>query len=156
MPEPCPRTVAISAYLDDEQSVAERTQLQSHLVVCPQCGAMFEGLRGLRDELHELPDETLGFDLSEVIRGRIAAAGTSRPASPAWGRWFELVPMGLGAGAALSLGLFMGSSLMAGSAGVVAPRVTAIAVFDPVAPGSLCAGADACFARPAANPGVLR
>ncbi len=156
MAESCPRTVEISAYLDHEQSVAERAQLQSHLAVCPQCGAMLAGLRGLRDELRELPDETLGFDLSEVIRGRLAATARPRPAPPPRRRWFDFVPVGLGAGAALSLGLFMGMGLMAGSAGVVTPRVAALAVFDPVAPGSLCVGTDACFARPASGPGVAR
>ena len=156
MHESCPRTVEISAYLDHEQSAAERARLQSHLATCPQCGAMLAGLRGLRDELRELPEETLGFDLSEVIRGRLAATARPRPAPSPRRRWFEFVPMGLGAGAALSLGLFIGTGLTAGSAGVVAPRVAALAVFDPVAPGSLCAGAEACFARPAANPGGAR
>jgi len=156
MPESCPRTVEISAWLDDEQSAADRAQLQSHLAVCPRCGAMLASLRGLREELRRLPDEPLGFDLSEVIRGRIAAAARPRTTPSPARRWFQLVPMGLGAGAALSVGLFMGLGMMAGSTGVVAPRVAAIAVFDPVAPGSLCAGADACFARPSANPGVLR
>lgn len=156
MPESCPRIVAISACLDHEQSAAEREQLRSHLAGCPRCAAMLADLHRLRGELRELPDEALGFDLSEVIRARLAPAAARRPAPPPRRGWIEWVPMGLGAGAALSLGLFMGAGLTSGAAGVLAPRIATLAVFDPVAPGNLCAGTDACLSRLAARQGAAR
>ncbi|HOM13269.1 MAG TPA: zf-HC2 domain-containing protein [Rubrivivax sp.] len=154
MSESCPRTIEISAYLDDELGVAERTQLQAHLAGCERCGVQLARLGALRAEFRALPEERLGFDLSAVIGHRLAAAPKPRAAPPRW-RWRQFMPIGLGAGAALSLGLVMGTGLMAGSGGVAAPRVAALAVFDPAAPGSLCAGSG-CRARPAAVGGVAR
>ena len=57
MSESCPRTIEVSAYLDDELSVAERAQLQAHLASCERCSAMLMKLGALRDELRRLPDE---------------------------------------------------------------------------------------------------
>lgn len=156
MPESCPRTTEVSAYLDDELSLAERARLQAHLAGCACCNAMLRNLSALRDDMRRLPDERLGFDLSAVIGNRLAAAPRSPAAQPPRRRWFELVPIGLGAGAALSLGLFMGMGLMTGTGGVAAPRFGALAVFDADAPGSLCAGNVGCLARPAALRGVSR
>ena len=51
MGESCPRTIEVSAYLDDELSVAERAQLQAHLAGCERCSAMLMKLGALRDEL---------------------------------------------------------------------------------------------------------
>ena len=156
MREACPRTIQLSAHLDGEQSPAEHARLLSHVAVCPQCGAMLANLNALRDGFRGLPDEPLGFDLSEVIRGRIATS-VRRPVVPSWRRrWLQWAPMGLGAGAALSLGLLMGTGLMAGSAGIVAPRVTAMAMFDPVAPGNLCGSRENCFMPPSTGPVGIR
>ena len=156
MSESCPRTIEVSAYLDDELSVAERAQLQAHLASCERCSAMLMKLGALRDELRRLPDERLGFDLSAVIGNRLGAAPSLPPARPPRRRWFQLVPIGLGAGAALSLGLFMGMGLTAGAGSVAAPRFGALAVFDADAPGSLCAGSGGCLARPGALRGAPR
>ena len=156
MSESCPRTIEVSAYLDDELSVAERAQLQAHLASCERCSAMLMKLGALRDELRRLPDERLGFDLSAVIGNRLAAAPRSRASRPPSRRWLQLIPIGLGAGAALSLGLFMGMGLTAGAGSVAAPRFGALAVFDADAPGSLCAGSGGCLARPGALRGAPR
>lgn len=154
MSESCPRTIEISAYLDDELGVAERTQLQAHLAGCARCGALLADLGALRDAVRALPDERLGFDLSAVIGHRIAAA--LRPGAAPRRGWLQWMPIGLGAGAALSLGLAMGLGLMAGSVGVAVPRVEALAVFDADAPGSLCARSAGCGVRAAALRGAAR
>jgi len=150
MRETCPRTVAISAYLDDELPTgAERAGLQAHLAVCPACAALLSDLRELHGAFQALPDEPLGVDLSEVVRGRLAAEPRAprAPSAPQRRRsWRDLLPMGIGASAAVTLGLVMGSMLVVAPGAVVAPRVAAMAVFEPVAPGGLCIGFDACYA----------
>lgn len=146
MPESCPKTLEISAFLDEQASPAERARLDAHLAHCVQCAAMLADLRGLRAGLRALPEETLGYDLSEVIRGRLAGVAPARAVPPRRRNWREFLPLGIGATAAVSLGLFMGLALTAASGGAVAPRIAAMAVFDPVAPGGLCIGSEACYA----------
>jgi anti-sigma factor RsiW len=144
--ERCPRTVELSALIDGQLADAERARIDAHLAGCASCGAMLADLGALRAELRQLPDERLGFDLSEVVRGRIAAASGARPAPRTRPGWREWLPIGVGATAALSAGLSMGLALTAGSGAALAPRIAAMAVFDPVAPGGLCIGLDACYA----------
>lgn len=156
MPETCPKTVDLSAYVDQQLGAVARAELGEHIERCATCAAMLADLRALRDGLQRLPDERLGFDLSQVIRGRIAAeAGV--PRAPRRHRsWRDLAPLGVGAAAAMSLGLAMGLALTAGSGVAVAPRFGAMAVFDPVAPGGLCIGHDACYAPRGADRGLAR
>lgn len=156
MDETCPRADDLSAWLDDELGAAERARLDAHLTRCPACSAMLADLGGLRDDLQHLPVETLGFDLSEVIRGRLAASAAPYPARPRRRSWRDLLPVGVGATAALSAGLFMGLALTAGSGVAVAPRIAVMSVFDPVAPGGLCIGLDACYAPRGATRGIPR
>lgn len=155
MDEHCPRTIELSAWLDRELADAARARLEVHLAGCPACSAMLDELRQLRTELRALPGETLGFDLSELIRGRLEAE-RPRPVAAArrWPGWRRLFPIGAGAAAALSLGLFMGLALTAGSGAAFVPRIAAMAVFDPVAPGGLCIGLDACYAPRGMNGGL--
>lgn len=159
MHEPCPRTEELSEYLDDQSVPDERARFESHLGQCPGCAEQLAALRRLRAGLRALPEEALGFDLSEVIRGRIAADAASRRGMRrrrGWRALIPLVPLGVGAAAAVSFGLFAGLALTAGSGVAVAPRVSAMAVFDPTAPGGLCLGADGCHAPIGLNGGVPR
>jgi len=144
--ERCPRTVALSSLLDGQLTEAQRGRLDAHLAGCPTCAAMLADLHALRVEFERLPDERLGVDLSEVVRGRIAGTTGARPAPRRRRGWHAWLPIGVGATAALAAGLSMGLALTAGTGAALAPRVSAMAVFDPVAPGGLCIGSDACFA----------
>lgn len=144
MDDHCPRTIDLSAYLDEELSKRERLGLRRHLATCPQCGAMLATMRALQGELRALPDPALGFDLGAVVEGRLDVLPKSQP--PLRPRsWWQLVPAGIGAAASLSFGLFMGLAVTAGPVGVVAPAVAEMAVFGAIAPGGLCA-AGACLA----------
>jgi anti-sigma factor RsiW len=44
----CPKSILISAYLDDELKGPDRAALESHLPGCSQCGAFLAELRSLR------------------------------------------------------------------------------------------------------------
>ena len=146
MDEACPRTVALSTRLDEQLGAREQIALDRHLAQCPVCAAYFAELQQLKSELKGLPAETLGFDLAEVIRGRLANEVLRRPRARSRPRWRELIPLGIGATVSLMLGLSMGMAITAGASVVVAPQIAVMTVFAPIAPGGLCIDARACAA----------
>ncbi|HEY0876907.1 MAG TPA: zf-HC2 domain-containing protein [Zeimonas sp.] len=141
----CPGIEALSAYADDQVAPAQRAAIDAHLASCARCEAWLAELRAAQRSLRALADESLGFDLSQVVRGRIESL--PRPAAPASapGRrgWRWIVPAGLGAAASVSLGLVLGMALTV-PATLPRPVGGALEVFAPVAPGGLCAGAGSC------------
>jgi anti-sigma factor RsiW len=147
MHENCPRTVELSACLDHQLEARDRERIEAHVASCAVCAAELADLRVLRADLKALPDETLGFDLGSVIEGRLAQrprpAPRRRPGRPVFG-W---LPLGVGMAASVSLGITLGAMLTTGTGAGLAPGVAAMAVFDPVAPGGLCIGLEACYAR---------
>jgi len=127
----------LSAYVDDALAPAEHAALDAHLAACPVCGATLAELAQVRQAFRALPDAKLSFDMGAVILGRLPEA--PRPASPRRAFW-QLAPVSLGAAAALATGLYLGA-LLGGAAGVAQPqRLAAMAVFDALPPGALCAG----------------
>lgn len=151
MDETCPRIGALSAWLDEQLETRDRERIELHAATCPVCAQTFAELRALRADLQALPGVTLGFDLANVIEGRLAhlprPATARRRGRPrlAW------LPLGVGMAASVSLGLALGAMLTMGTGAALAPRIAAMAVFDPVAPGGLCIGLDACYGRGAAK-----
>ncbi|MCD6675551.1 MAG: zf-HC2 domain-containing protein [Burkholderiaceae bacterium] len=141
----CPTIEAMSAYADGELAAEQRTALDEHLASCARCRSWLVALRAAQRELRSLADESLGFDLSQVVRGRIEAlprpAAAGRAGSRSGWRW--LVPAGLGAAASVALGLALGLVLTAPTA-LPRPLGGALEVFAPGAPGGLCAGAGSC------------
>ncbi|MCK0510879.1 zf-HC2 domain-containing protein [Aromatoleum buckelii] len=144
MADRCPKTRALSALLDGQTPPRQRRNLLAHIDHCAACGEMLRELETLRDRLHALPPERLGFDLGAVIEARIRAHSrpsgrTRRPAL----RWL-LFP--LGGAAALTLGLHLGSTLLRPPAGDVpqGPAMLTMAVFDPIPPGNLCPVPKSC------------
>ncbi len=156
MNETCPRTEQLSARLDEQLSGRERADIDDHRAFCPLCADQFAELQQLRTELMGLPGETLGFDLSEVIRGRLTNATPRRPAASNRRSWLDLIPLGIGAAASLTLGISMGMAVTAGSGVAVAPPIAAMSVFAPIAPGGLCIGARACTAPRVSTGNPLR
>ncbi|MFP5397567.1 MAG: anti-sigma factor family protein [Gammaproteobacteria bacterium] len=151
MTETCPRIVELSAWIDEQLAADERRAIEAHVAACPVCAATHADLRALRTDLRSLPVEPLGVDLAGVIEGRLAqrpaVTRTPRRTRPGWA-W---LPLGAGMLAAASLGVTLGAMLTAGGGATLAPRMAAMAVFDPIAPGGLCIGLDTCHghgARP--------
>ncbi len=86
--------VLLSAYLDDEVSMDERTQVERHLVTCETCQVELDGLRWTANLLHQLPDMPLPqtFYLTEAM--------LEEPVSPikkGWLQWIQSLFDGLGA-----------------------------------------------------------
>ncbi len=135
----------LSAYLDGELDARAQQRVAAHLATCPVCAARFAQLQALSASFQALPEEPLGFDLAGVIEGRLA----NTPRRPATPRRFSPLgwwPVAVGAALSITVGLFMGSTLVTASA-VTTPRMTAMRVFDPMPPGSLCIGFEACYVK---------
>ncbi|RIK98567.1 MAG: anti-sigma factor [Burkholderiales bacterium] len=141
----CPTTEAMSAYADGELATEQRTAIDKHLASCARCRSWLAALRAAQQEFRSLADEPLGFDLSQVVRGRIEAlprfAAAGRAGSRSGWRW--LVPAGVGAAVSVSLGLALGLALTVPTA-LPRPVGGALEVFAPGPPGGLCAGAGSC------------
>lgn len=144
MNETCPRVEALSARLDDVLSDRERERVDAHMRDCPVCGEAFARMRALHGALRELPDTRLGVDLSGVVEGRIAGLPVGRRGADRRG-FAPGLPIGVALAASLALGLALGLALTAGGGVAGIPRVAAMAVFDPIAPGGVCIGLDACY-----------
>jgi len=147
MNETCPRIVELSACLDRQLGVRERERIEAHVASCAVCAAEFAQLRELRANLKALPDETLGFDLGSVIEGRLAQRPRPAPGRRSGRPMLGWLPLGVGMAASVSFGLALGAMLTMDTGAGLAPGVAAMAVFDPVAPGGLCIGLEACYAR---------
>lgn len=151
----CPTIESMSAYADGELAGRQRTAIDEHLASCASCRRWLAELRAAQQELRSLADDSLGFDLSQVVRGRIEAlprpVAGGRSDTRRGGRadlrhgWRWLVPAGLGAAVSVSLGLALGMALTVPAA-LPRPVGGALEVFAPVAPGGLCAGAGSCRA----------
>lgn len=144
MTEPCPRMNGLSAYVDDALAPAERTALDAHLGACPVCGTALAGLAQVRQAFRALPEERLSFDMGAVILGRLPAAGRAAPSRRRRSFW-QFAPVSFGAAAALAIGLYMGGMLVGGAGVAQPPRLAAMAVFEALPPGALCAGHPSCY-----------
>jgi anti-sigma factor RsiW len=143
----CPRTEELSALIDGELAGAARAEIASHATSCPLCGATLRELGELRDALQPLTAARVGFDLAPLLDSRLSARGTRarRPVPDRnWWQGWQWVPSGLAAGAVLMAGVYLGG-LLGGGSGVVALQPAAMALFDPVPPGGLCAGMQSCY-----------
>jgi anti-sigma factor RsiW len=143
----------LSAHLDAELDAAARRCVESHLAACPRCAARLAEFTALSADFARLPRESLGCDLAGVIAGRLAAGAPPHPPGRTAG-WRGLLPLGLGAAASVALGIAMGAALVGGGAAL--PRMTALSVFDPIPPGSLCPGPESCYARGTLATGAMR
>lgn len=149
-----PDIESLSAWLDGELDESARRRLETHLADCPACAAQLAALRDLSAAFGALRADAPGFDLSGLVEERLAAsARRSSPAArrtPLAGLFGRLawLPAGLAAAASLALGIGMGSALPGDRADAEPPMlVSAMRVFDPMPPGSICIGSDACYTK---------
>lgn len=142
--EECPRTEALSALVDDALDGPARVELDAHVAGCPICAPVLNQFRQLRTTF-ALPDVASDVDFACLVDLRIAAAGVPKPKSkPQRWRWWQLVPATLGGALSLSLGIYLGGTLILGSQLVVQPAALQIAAFTVNPPGALCPALQAC------------
>jgi anti-sigma factor RsiW len=117
-------TERLSAYLDDEMDVAERTAFERHVVECSECRATLNQLGSLRtwaEGYEGLPtSEAVWVRVREGIKGRSGTAKvvSVQEARPRWWRLRFAVPLALAA--TMALGLVGAGSWWVGR--VTAPR----------------------------------
>lgn len=132
----CRKTEDLSAYLDGELGAKARLGFESHLAGCSDCQTMMANLQRLRTCFHGLPEEEVGVDLAATLPRR-PARRTLPMGLPRLSLW-QLLPVAFTAAATLSLGAFLGTSLLGGhDIEVGTPK---LALFDPIPPGSVCVG----------------
>ena len=142
--EKCPRTVAISALVDDELVEPARTALDAHVAGCPICAPVLTEFRQLRSSFTALPDISIGVDIAYLVDRRIAAAKPKPAPRPKRWHWWQFASATLGGAVSLSLGAYLGSVLMVGSQLTVQPSALQMAAFTAIPPGALCPALQAC------------
>ena len=143
--EKCPRTEAISALVDDELAEPARAALDAHVQGCAICAPVLAEVRQLHTTFAALPDVTPNVDFAFLVDRRISAAGvpTPKPKPQRW-RWWQLAPATLGGAISLSLGVYLGGTLMLGSQITAQPAALQMAAFTAIPPGALCPALQAC------------
>lgn len=143
--EKCPRTEGISALVDDELAEPARAALDAHVEGCAICAPVLAEFRQLRTTFAALPDVTPNVDFAFLVDRRIAAAGVPRPKpKPQRWRWWQLAPATLGGALSLSLGVYLGGTLMLGSQIMAQPAALQMTAFTAIPPGALCPALQAC------------
>jgi anti-sigma factor RsiW len=134
----CPKSILISAYLDEELQGSDRAALEAHVQGCAQCGAALQDMRSLRTafangERHPAP---YGFAARVMAR----TAELERKKTP----WFVPLFIGFAEAAILliviTVGILAGKVMTNGSAaGKTANMATSLSLdlFDAAPPGSL-------------------
>lgn len=142
----CPRVEDVSALMDGVLTGSARQEMAGHVASCPLCGAALRDFEAMRDRVRALPEAPCDADIASLIAPRLPQSREPAPRVRAWRRPYlwQAAPRGLGAVAALAAGGYLGLML---AGGALAPRAPAMAVFDAVPPGSLCAGLPACSPR---------
>ena len=142
----CPRIEALSALIDGELTGRDRDEMVEHAAVCAVCAPMFARFGELRTALSALGDTPAGVDIAALVEPRLPARGYARPvrARRPW-RW-QIAPAGFAAAGVLAMGAYLGFFLV-GGATVGLTRPVAMAVFDAIPPGGLCAGLPSCAPR---------
>lgn len=137
----CPPLEELSALFDGEAGTGA-PGLQRHVGACPACAGAVARFATLRHRLEPLRADVGDVHIAEAVLLRLPR----RPprVEPAWWPWAgsALSPLrALGGVAALTAGLALGLSLVAG--GAVGQR-TGMSVFDAEPAGRLCAGLPSC------------
>lgn len=145
--EKCPRTDEISALVDDELAEPARAALDAHVAGCAICAPVLAEFRQLHTAFAALPDVTPDVDFAFLVDRRIAATDVpkskSKPQRWRW-CWWQLAPATLGGAISLSLGVYLGGTLMLGSQVTAQPAALQMAAFTAIPPGALCPALQAC------------
>jgi anti-sigma factor RsiW len=143
----CPRTEALSALVDNELAESDRVALDAHVAGCAICAPVLTEFRKLHTRFAALPDVAPGIDVAPLVDRRIAAApGVPKPRPQRW-RWWQVAPAAFGGALALSLGAYLGSTLMLGAQLTAQPATLQMAAFGTVPPGGLCPTLQGCNPR---------
>lgn len=134
----CPKSIRISAYLDQELPGGERAELETHLQGCAECGAALRAMRSLRAAFANAERHQAPYGFKARVMARTAEPGAKR--SP----WFVPVLTGFAEAAVLLMvitvgilaGRIMTDSPPAAPAASIASSLS-LDLFDATPPDSL-------------------
>lgn len=134
----CPKSILISAYLDEELQRSDKAELESHLQGCAECGAVLKDLRSLRAAFANAERHQAPYGFKTRVMARTAAPGAKR--SP----WFVPVLTGFAEAAVLlmviTVGILAGRIMTDSSPAAPATNIASslsLDLFDAAPPGSL-------------------
>ena len=140
----CPRIDEISALVDDELAEPARVAFDAHVAGCAICAPVLAEFRQLHTAFAALPDVTPNVDFAFLVDRRIAADVPRPKSKPQRWRWWQLAPATLGGALSLSLGIYLGGTLVLGSQVIAQPAALQMAAFTANPPGALCPALQAC------------
>ena len=138
----------LSAYQDNELTVADREAIESHLSGCPSCNEQYLKLQQAWEALGSLPDLNVSPGFYGQIRRRLNDTRNGPIQAPTYDGWLQrLVPTSAVASlvaVGIVLGVVAGNSLVKGTPAPTSfhedSLLSSLSVFDPVPPGSVADG----------------
>lgn len=147
--EACPRIEALSALTDGELGEPQRLALEAHVAACALCAPALADLRHLRACFAALPEPEFDFDVAAEVDRRISPVHEPRRARPrARARWWQIALLAPGGAAAVTVGLWLGASVMPATLSSVPAPAAQMAAFSALPPGALCPAGSACGGFP--------
>jgi len=134
----CPKSILISAYLDEELQGSDRAALEAHLPGCAECGAALQDMRSLRAafvnaERYQAP---YGF----VTRVTARAAELEKKKSPWHAPLFVRFAEAAVLLVVITVGILAGRVMTNGFSATNTPTIASslsLDMFDATPPGSL-------------------
>jgi len=134
----CPKSILISAYLDEELQGSDRATLEAHVKGCNRCSQSLEELRSLRaafstTQRHQAP---YGFATRVMARTRELEKQQTPWHVPLIMRFAEVAVLLL----VITVGIFAGRVMTNGSSTTNTPTIASslsLDMFDATPPGSL-------------------
>ncbi|MHB8846693.1 MAG: anti-sigma factor family protein [Nitrospirota bacterium] len=146
----CPKSILISAYLDEELQASDRAALESHLQGCAQCGAALRGMQSLRAAFANAERHQAPYGFSARVMARTAELRSPSPYPLPSGErvkvrgWFVPILTGFAEAAILlmviTVGILAGRIMTDSSAAAPAANIASslsLDLFDAAPPGSL-------------------
>jgi anti-sigma factor RsiW len=146
----CPKSILISAYLDDELKGTDRTALETHVQACAQCGTALTDMRSLRAAFTTAERHSAPRGFTTRVMARAAALESPSPYPLPSGERIKVrggfVPLFIKFAEAAVLLIIITVGIIAGKVmtnGSPAAKTTNIAsslsldLFDATPPGSL-------------------
>ncbi len=134
----CPKSILISAYLDEELQGSDRAALEAHVQGCAECGAALQDMRSLHAAFANAERYQAPYGFATRVTAR--AAGLEKKKTP----WHVPLIMRFAEAAVLlvviTVGILAGRVMTKGSSATNTPTVASslsLDVFDATPPGSM-------------------
>jgi anti-sigma factor RsiW len=134
----CPKSILISAYLDEELQGSEKASLESHLRGCTQCDAALSELQALRAAFSKAEHHRAPYGFAIRVMARTAALDKKKSPwfIPSFVRFAEAAVLVI----VITIGILAGTVMTNEHSAVTATNIASslsLDLFDATPPGSL-------------------